>query len=244
MRVKKRDQEGSEDEAFEEFHGCEICKETGDESTLLLCDGMHGTCNAAYHTACVGLSCVPRGSWFCPDCTLRGFDVDARGVRGKRPSMDPEPAPSSRVAETASLSSRPSSLPAGSPGVSAPAQRTAEANLEAGDAPAPAASAPSQSSSGRRAASSAVPPQYRLNTLACVTPAVEVPSFHSGGAANASSASGGNSSTPEPEGLFASFAARRRARRNAGSAGSSTSATSFIQLNPAYEEDFMGKALK
>jgi hypothetical protein len=41
-----------------------VCVECGsgeDEATLLLCDG----CEGAWHTACVGLSEVPEGDWFC-----------------------------------------------------------------------------------------------------------------------------------------------------------------------------------
>ena len=48
-----------EEEAFEEISMCEVCKEAGDEAQLLLCDGMHGTCNATFHYTCVGLSAVP-----------------------------------------------------------------------------------------------------------------------------------------------------------------------------------------
>ncbi|CAK9118687.1 unnamed protein product [Durusdinium trenchii] len=81
-KVESKDQEEQEEEEFEEISICERCKEAGDEAKLLLCDGMHGTCNATFHYTCVGLSAVPRGSWFCPDCLERGFDVDARGHRG------------------------------------------------------------------------------------------------------------------------------------------------------------------
>lgn len=241
-RVKKRDQEGEEDEAFEEFQGCEICKEVGDERTLLLCDGMHGTCNSAYHYTCVGLTCVPRGSWFCPDCILRGFDVDARGCRGKRPMREVEPATSSSAAATSSAAS------SANPFIAPAAPSTSDSLLgpdraePATSAPAAAVLAEAQSGGSRRSASSTVPPQLRLNTLACVTPAIDVPAFQ--GARNAINGADSSGPAVEPQGLFASFAAKRRARRNSGSTGSSASATSFIQLNPAYEEDkaFMGKA--
>ncbi|KAK4146273.1 uncharacterized protein C8A04DRAFT_9831 [Dichotomopilus funicola] len=43
---------------------CPVCNSSGDEETLLLCDG----CDAAYHTYCVELDEVPRGPWFCMEC--------------------------------------------------------------------------------------------------------------------------------------------------------------------------------
>merc|ERR1712194_786800 len=43
-QVQRRDQEGQDDDGFEEMQTCEECKEVGDERTLLLCDGMNGTC--------------------------------------------------------------------------------------------------------------------------------------------------------------------------------------------------------
>lgn len=79
QRIKKRDQEFSEDEDCDDDITCEVCKQVGDESSLLLCDGMHGTCNTAFHYACVGLQDVPVGSWFCKDCVDKGLDIDASG---------------------------------------------------------------------------------------------------------------------------------------------------------------------
>lgn len=81
-QVATKDQEAESEEDFEEITFCQRCKEVGDTRQLLLCDGLHGTCNAAFHTYCVGLKGVPRGSWFCPDCTNGGFDVDKDGKRG------------------------------------------------------------------------------------------------------------------------------------------------------------------
>ena len=46
---------------------CGVCGigSSKDDSTLLLCD----CCDAAFHTKCVGLRRIPKGSWKCPVCT-------------------------------------------------------------------------------------------------------------------------------------------------------------------------------
>lgn len=241
-RIKRRDQEGEEDEAFEDYTVCEKCKEVGEEDTLLLCDGMHGTCNAAYHCACVGLSAVPRGSWFCSDCIERGFDVDAQGRRGKRATESTEsPTPdrkvrratieeqSGTVLETCASASSSNTVP-GDPAL----EHSSRSDLRA----APAVL------STRRAGSS-VPPQLRLNSLACVTPHVGGPSFQIGVTANRGdsvSATAGNQE-PVKEGLFANFAARRRQRRGQADAQVGSNSLAF-SLNPAYEEDYLGRTLK
>ncbi|CAE7186483.1 PHRF1 [Symbiodinium microadriaticum] len=195
-RIESRDQEEQEDEAFEEISVCEMCHQVGDESQLLLCDGMHGTCNATFHVACVGLQEVPRGSWFCPDCIERGFDVDAQGRRGTSQKKD----------DTVEVT---------------PTRRATRADAQSitnEEGTPPPAELPRRSSNRSR-----FPSQLQLSALACVTPAVEVPAFN------------GANERPQPEGLFATFAARRRARR-----GSETQQrTSFISLNPSYEDDFM-----
>lgn len=51
---------------------CEHCKAPGPDDSFILCDGMDATCNAMYHYKCMGFSSVPKGDWFCPDCTNRG----------------------------------------------------------------------------------------------------------------------------------------------------------------------------
>jgi len=43
---------------------CGKCRNGGDAKQLLLCD----SCDAGYHTFCVGLDRVPKGSWFCQKC--------------------------------------------------------------------------------------------------------------------------------------------------------------------------------
>ncbi|KAI5862304.1 hypothetical protein GGS23DRAFT_91967 [Durotheca rogersii] len=44
---------------------CAICNQSDHEDVLLLCD----SCDAPYHTYCVGLDSVPRGHWFCLECS-------------------------------------------------------------------------------------------------------------------------------------------------------------------------------
>ncbi|KAI1330331.1 hypothetical protein F5Y16DRAFT_396300 [Xylariaceae sp. FL0255] len=54
--------ENPEDE--EEIRPCPICGHADHEDVLLLCD----SCDAPYHTYCVGLDSVPHGHWFCMEC--------------------------------------------------------------------------------------------------------------------------------------------------------------------------------
>ncbi|KAH8653695.1 hypothetical protein BX600DRAFT_515943 [Xylariales sp. PMI_506] len=44
---------------------CVICRGSEREDLTLLCD----SCDAPYHTYCVGLDTVPRGHWLCMECT-------------------------------------------------------------------------------------------------------------------------------------------------------------------------------
>ncbi|KAF4581907.1 Ribosomal protein L37ae [Ophiocordyceps camponoti-floridani] len=43
---------------------CPICNSAEREDVLLLCD----SCDAAYHTHCIGLDYVPQGDWYCMEC--------------------------------------------------------------------------------------------------------------------------------------------------------------------------------
>eukprot|EP00439_Symbiodinium_sp_Y106_P046524 s623_g5.t3 len=208
-RIESRDQEEQEDEAFQEISVCEMCHEVGDETQLLLCDGMHGTCNATFHVACVGLQEVPRGAWFCPDCIERGFDVDAQGRRGCSQKKD-------RVVEV--TPARPE------------ARTDAQSSAHEGGPPPPAELPRCLPNRGNR-----FPSQLQLSALACVTPAVEVPTFNGNAPSPDLDTKSGAEPRRQPEGLFATFAARRRAR-----CGSDTQQrTGFISLNPSYEDDFM-----
>ncbi|KAK1828462.1 hypothetical protein QBC39DRAFT_152533 [Podospora conica] len=43
---------------------CPVCNLADQEDVLLLCDG----CDTPYHTHCIGLNSVPRGTWYCMEC--------------------------------------------------------------------------------------------------------------------------------------------------------------------------------
>ncbi|KAI0443842.1 hypothetical protein F4803DRAFT_549767 [Xylaria telfairii] len=72
----------------EEVRPCPICNTADHEDVLLLCD----SCDAPYHTYCVGLDAVPRGHWFCLECSeaaaellaaeLDDSDIEASGLAG------------------------------------------------------------------------------------------------------------------------------------------------------------------
>ncbi|KAI1654447.1 hypothetical protein F4813DRAFT_382675 [Daldinia decipiens] len=57
-------------EVEEATRPCPICNRTDNEDVLLLCDN----CDAPYHTYCVDLENVPRGHWFCLECSDTGAD--------------------------------------------------------------------------------------------------------------------------------------------------------------------------
>ncbi|KAK6833544.1 hypothetical protein PG990_001663 [Apiospora arundinis] len=52
---------------------CPICLRSDQEEILLLCD----SCDAPYHTHCIGLDRVPRGHWFCMECADEGAALAA-----------------------------------------------------------------------------------------------------------------------------------------------------------------------
>lgn len=56
---------------IEETRPCPICDRADREDILLLCD----SCDAAYHTHCIGLDHVPRGHWFCLECADTGAEM-------------------------------------------------------------------------------------------------------------------------------------------------------------------------
>lgn len=238
-KVENRDQEAEEEEDFDDVQVCEMCKEVGDEGTLLLCDGMHGTCNAAYHFRCVGLRAVPRVSWFCPDCSERGFDTDATGRRGRDlhalAGEDPaEGAEAPSSAPAPGVPAKPVSVPAAAAGRAAIASASGACASSAGASD--GASASGASVNGR--SGDALPPQPGLSSRARATPAVE-DRGRSGPSAPAGLAGAPGS---QAGGLFATFAQRRQMRR-AAQAGlqardsAASSEAGFIKLNPTYEED-------
>ncbi|KAI1203750.1 hypothetical protein F5X97DRAFT_641 [Nemania serpens] len=58
-------------EEEEEARPCPICNSADHEDVLLLCD----SCDAPYHTYCVGLDAVPRGHWFCLECSQAACEM-------------------------------------------------------------------------------------------------------------------------------------------------------------------------
>lgn len=266
-KVEKRDQEGESDEAFEDAQICEMCKEIGDEGALLLCDGMHGTCNAAFHFGCVGLSAVPREAWFCPDCAERGFDIDSSGRRGKA-SRDAAPqeaqeaqelAGTAQQAASSALALEASGSAAGADSTTTSAswaetwsQLPSRAALGASGS-APAASAGVASAGMPRAATSDHADSSSIagggGRGGSTTLRSQVPAHLRLNPLTCVSppmevpilrpAGGGGPS------LFANFVQRRRAQRGAAAApaaggSGADAAAGFIKLNPTYEEDFMG----
>src|SRR5690349_2447968 len=47
-----------------EATACNVCLATNDDRRMLLCDN----CDGGYHTYCIGLTRVPRGTWYCVRC--------------------------------------------------------------------------------------------------------------------------------------------------------------------------------
>lgn len=83
-------------EEEEESTPCPVCLRSDDEEVLLLCDG----CDTPYHTHCIGLDAVPRGSWFCMEC------AEALG-----PEVTGAPVPTARNNSGANSRSRPNYFP-------------------------------------------------------------------------------------------------------------------------------------
>lgn len=52
------------EEEEEESNPCPVCNSAEREDILLLCD----SCDAAYHTHCIGLDHIPDGDWYCMEC--------------------------------------------------------------------------------------------------------------------------------------------------------------------------------
>ncbi|KAF4121343.1 PHD-finger [Geosmithia morbida] len=52
------------EEETEQSRPCPICESAEREDVLLLCD----SCDAAYHTHCIGLDGIPDGDWYCMEC--------------------------------------------------------------------------------------------------------------------------------------------------------------------------------
>ncbi|KAL7902312.1 hypothetical protein HDV63DRAFT_399408 [Trichoderma sp. SZMC 28014] len=85
------------EEEEEESNPCPICDSAEREDILLLCD----SCDAAYHTHCIGLDYIPEGAWYCMECahlfqtTEEQAESGAASENGERPQNLIPPAPRS-----------------------------------------------------------------------------------------------------------------------------------------------------
>lgn len=75
-----------EEEEEDSGNPCPVCNSAEREDILLLCD----SCDAAYHTSCIGLDHIPDGDWFCMECahlfhlTDESQSPDARELSPRR----------------------------------------------------------------------------------------------------------------------------------------------------------------
>ncbi|PHH70420.1 hypothetical protein CDD83_5447 [Cordyceps sp. RAO-2017] len=65
---------------------CPICNSAEREDVLLLCD----SCDAAYHTYCIGIDYVPQGDWYCMEC-VHLFELTDEPDALDAPSPSPRP---------------------------------------------------------------------------------------------------------------------------------------------------------
>ena len=88
VKFRKRDRALLEDANEEDdsipVELCEKCKEPGNDTEMILCDGMDFTCNALYHFRCVGFEKVPPGLWFCDHCIEKGYIPEELKHKPKR----------------------------------------------------------------------------------------------------------------------------------------------------------------
>ncbi|KJZ78899.1 hypothetical protein HIM_01672 [Hirsutella minnesotensis 3608] len=73
---------------------CPICNSAEREDVLLLCD----SCDAAYHTYCIGIDYVPQGDWYCMECSdlfrlTEDADTSNLATRSPRPQVVRRPNP-------------------------------------------------------------------------------------------------------------------------------------------------------
>ena len=77
---------------------CMICGLPSDPFVVLLCDG----CDNEAHLACVGLSHVPEGEWFCSSCRGRGLGhSQSRAVKATKAPRPRPPRPGRRGPQVA-----------------------------------------------------------------------------------------------------------------------------------------------
>ncbi|KAG6006122.1 hypothetical protein E4U21_007358 [Claviceps maximensis] len=73
------------EEEEDQGNPCPICNSAEREDILLLCD----SCDAAYHTHCIGLDHVPDGDWYCMECAHLFHLTDDRPDRPDRDEAEP-----------------------------------------------------------------------------------------------------------------------------------------------------------
>ncbi|KAJ4008625.1 hypothetical protein NW752_009743 [Fusarium irregulare] len=86
--------ENPEEDEEEPGNPCPICNSSEREDVLLLCD----SCDAAYHTHCIGLEAIPDGDWYCMECAhlfqlVEEPEATQAGERSPRPSNVRRPNP-------------------------------------------------------------------------------------------------------------------------------------------------------
>ncbi|KAG5793874.1 hypothetical protein H9Q69_007077 [Fusarium xylarioides] len=83
-----------DEEEEEQGNPCPICNSSEREDILLLCD----SCDAAYHTHCIGLEAIPDGDWYCMECShlfqlVEEPRTTESGEQSPRPSYVRRPNP-------------------------------------------------------------------------------------------------------------------------------------------------------
>jgi hypothetical protein len=86
--------ENPEEDEEEQGNPCPICNSSEREDVLLLCD----SCDAAYHTHCIGLEGIPDGDWYCMECAhlfqlVEEPEATEAGEPSPRPSYVRRPNP-------------------------------------------------------------------------------------------------------------------------------------------------------
>ncbi|TQV99588.1 hypothetical protein V2A60_005054 [Cordyceps javanica] len=78
------------EEEDDETNPCPVCNSAEREDILLLCD----SCDAAYHTHCIGLDHIPDGDWYCMECSHL-FELTEESQNGSQTvdSEAPRPRP-------------------------------------------------------------------------------------------------------------------------------------------------------
>ena len=103
MEEDEDEEEGEEEEEEEwtpvDNTACMICGLSSDPNLILLCDG----CDKEAHLACVGLSQVPAGDWFCSSCRVPHSVPHAPATRRPGEPAKKKPGAPALRPETAAL---------------------------------------------------------------------------------------------------------------------------------------------